>query len=86
MEGKKTITLEFSHYVIMGTAYLTLWGGDKGEIPMQPYRIDSLTEDEIKKGANDNGFGCQSIDKIEVDIYENYEGYTVYLESRAIEM
>lgn len=86
MEGKKTITLEFTDYVVTGTAYLTLWGGDKGSIPMKPYHINSLDENEIKKNANDNGFGCQSIDSIEVDIYENYEGYKVFLESRTIEI
>jgi hypothetical protein len=86
MKEKKSITLQFSNYVITGIAYITLWGGEKGFIEMKSYNVDDLTDDFIKKGANDNGYGCQSIDKIEIDIYENYEGYLVYLESKEIEM
>lgn len=79
---KKTITLDFTDYVIKGTAKLLLWGGDNGTIEMQSYHVNNLTEKEIAAGANDSGFGCERIVSIEVDIYENYNGYLVYLESR----
>ena len=83
---KKNITLEFTNYVIKGTANCTYWDGTDFSIPMKPYNIDSLEIEKLLSGVNDNEFGCQSINSVEIDIYENYEGYLVFLEERELEV
>lgn len=74
--NKKTITLEHIGYVCGGTAYLTLWGGGNGSIEMDEWRImkEKLSNSDIATGINDGQFGCVSIDKAEVYIYELYNG------------
>lgn len=74
----KTITLKLTNYQVTGNATCTYWDGDRFTIPMKSYHVNSLDMDEILKGANDNGFGCRSIDEVEFHIYENYEGYLVH--------
>lgn len=75
---KKTITLEFTDYLIRGSATITCWDETQGEVEMKEYHTNSLDFEEVFAGANDNGFGCKSIDEVLFIIYENYEGYLVY--------
>ena len=35
---------------------------------------------------NDGGFGCEQILEVEIDIYENYEGYEKYLTTMVIKV
>jgi hypothetical protein len=79
---KKSITLEKTGYVVKGTALLSLWGGGSGTIEMKPIYCNTLTK--LETLLNDNGFGCESIDGAIVDIYENFQGYEIYKETRTI--
>ena len=75
---RKSITLEHTGYRVTGTAYVTLWGGDNGTITMKPFQMTELTEAGVIAGLNDNGFGVQSIDGADCDIYAIYgKGYMV---------
>ena len=73
----KTITLQHTGYVVKGTALLKLWGGGKGVIDLKPIHLDSIPDDLTKIEYNDNGFGCESILEVEIEIYEDYEGVLV---------
>ena len=67
------ITLKQVGYKISGTATLNLWGGGQGEIEMKEYQTKTKKDAEILKGINDNGFGCESIEKVKVFISKLYE-------------
>ena len=82
----KTKTLKFSGYVIKGIADLTLWGGDNASIQMKPIYLDEKQFDinnpeTLMEHLNDNGFGVQSINGALCEIYENYEGYTEFIDT-----
>jgi len=73
----KEITIPFSHFLVIGTAHLSLWGGETGSIEMSPTTIESNghkvpPEDVIATAINDNGFGCESIIEAQVDVYAVY--------------
>ena len=72
----KTITLNFTDYVIKGISDLTAWGGGNACIEMKPFHVKSLKE--IKDNINDNGFGVESINGAICDVYLNYEGTLKY--------
>ena len=78
--ANQTITLQLTDFVVKGTAYITSWDGTNGCISMKPYHIPENNIDVILEGINDNGFGCQSIDLVDVDLYANYEGYLVHID------
>lgn len=72
---EKTITLHFSHFVCKGTSQINFWGGGKGTITMDPFRIsEGYTEENLKECINDGGFGCESIDGAVIDVYAVYVG------------
>ena len=78
---QKQITLKQIGWIIKGTAYLNLWGGGQGSIEMERkvVPLGQLTRAKLLGAVNDNGFGCESIFKAEIDVYELYEGgHTVY--------
>lgn len=50
------------------------------------YVSDISSNEEIINGANDARFGCQKVTSIDVDIFENYEGYEVLIEQREIKI
>lgn len=77
----KTLTLKLTGYTIKGFSYVTLWDNTSGCISMKPFQVTENKLEEILKGINDNGFGCQCIDEADVEIYENYEGYLVFIDS-----
>ena len=74
---EKTITLKHTGYVIKGEALLNLWGGGQGVIHMEPIYLDSIPADLSEIEYNDNGFGCESIIEVEIEIFEDYEGVLV---------
>ena len=79
----KKLELNFTSYAVGGIAEIRLWGGGTATIDMAKYYLDDLdNEQELIDGINDNGFGCESIIGAQVELYENYEGRLVYLESR----
>lgn len=70
---ERSITLPFSHFVCQGYAQVNMWGGGKGRIKMDSFRIsDGYTEDQLKQCVNDGGFGCDSIDGAIIDMYAVY--------------
>ena len=75
----KQITLNFTNYRVEGIAHVKLWGIDKVyyEIPMKPYHVNSLDLEEIISKVNDNGYGCEEIVSVDIQLYENYEGHLV---------
>jgi hypothetical protein len=74
MGKMKQLSLEHRGYEIRGVVTLSLWGGDKGTIDMQPVFIsdERLSHTTIKRSINDNGFGCMSIDEAVIEIYDVY--------------
>jgi hypothetical protein len=84
---KKEVTLKHKGFVFGGKAWLTLWGGGTGTIEMTEWTSNSTTlnQSDILRGINDGQFGCQSIDKAEVEVYELYEnGYREHLKTVTI--
>jgi hypothetical protein len=78
----KQLVLNQIGYYITGEATLNLWGGGKGTINIEPTILKTnkvpTKEDILKANAiNDNGFGCESIDEANIDIYEVYERDTL---------
>jgi hypothetical protein len=67
--------------VVKGVATLSLWGGGIGCVEIKPCFLPfkKATKDNILRCVNDNGFGCQFIERAEIDIYDQYEnGYMEY--------
>lgn len=77
---ENSITLNLTDYVVMGTAYITFWDNTEGCIDMESYHIKENNIDLILEGVNDNGFGCQSINTVDIELYANYEGHLVFIE------
>ena len=79
----KTKLVKMTGYRIQGIAKIRDWYFNQGYIPMTPYSIDELNNEEVISGINDSGFGCESLLGAKVDIYEQYEyGVLEYLETR----
>ena len=76
----KTITLKQTGFWVEGSARILCWNGEKGNIDMSPFHVDSL--DEIPDKINDGHFGCQRILKATCYVYEDYEGAHRFLETR----
>lgn len=75
---KKELTLQFTDYVIKGTADLTLWDNNNASITMKAFKTKNIKPETLLKGINDNGFGSQNINGAICDIFENYEGTLRY--------
>ena len=78
----KQLVLNRIGYYITGEATLNLWDGGTGTINIEPTILKTnkvpTKEDILKAHAiNDNGFGCESIDEANIDIYEMYERDTL---------
>lgn len=74
----KIILVPKNEFLIDGTALLNLWGGPQGTIEMTPYAVEAKSLEELKEkilaGANDGGFGCESIQSlIESRIFIYYD-------------
>lgn len=61
--------------IVSGVATLSLWGGGSGTINMEPYFLpnEHISKDNILRCVNDGGFGCESIDSAEIDIWVKYD-------------
>lgn len=83
----KEMKVKLIGYEVSGEAVLHLWGGDKGSIEMNASIIkeDKLSKDNILRCVNDNGFGCELIERATIHVIELYEhgayGKTVTLEA-----
>lgn len=73
-EITKTKTVHLTGIEIRGEAVLNLWGGGQGSIEIEPYflPLQHATKDNILRCVNDNGFGCESIEQADIDIYSVY--------------
>lgn len=72
--NNKTITLNFTNYILKGEATINLWGGGQGNYPMYDIELDNIDNITLNT-LNDGGFGCESIAGAYIVIYENYEGF-----------
>lgn len=76
----RTKTLKQIGYEVCGQLTMNLWGGGTGVIEMKPTAIQELNTENVLRAINDNGFGCESYESAEADIYILYErGLTDYL-------
>lgn len=71
----KTKVIKQIGYIIGGTAYLNLWGGDQGSINMEEIfiPINEFNRLSMLGAVNDNGFGVESIYSADIDIYIKYD-------------
>lgn len=69
---QKTITQ--TGIIVHGTAYISLWGGETGEMEMNPMFLKNgeISPKRILGCVNDGGFRCESIKSAEIDIYTKY--------------
>lgn len=77
----KSKTINQTGIVVKGTATLNLWGGGQGDIQMDETYLpnDKITPKNILRCVNDGGFGCQSIESADIEIYIKYDnGCTEY--------
>lgn len=85
--AKKELRLEFTDYVVKGTALIKPWGTDElYTIEMKPFHIKSKKVKDIIPYINDHGFGCEKICEVDISIYENYEGYLIEDSSQIIKL
>lgn len=64
-------------YEVTGDVDFTPWGGGNYQIQMDPSFIPiekGLTDENIYRCVNDNGFGCESIDHAFLTICKVYDG------------
>ena len=76
----RDVNLNQIGYRIQGVAYLNLWGSGQGSIDMQDVDILApITKEKLLGCINDGGFGCESIDSVELDIFDLFEnGYVEF--------
>lgn len=75
----KTITVELEGHVVSGTAYVTLWGGDKASLKMSEIYIPintDITKNTIISCINDNRFGVKDFESADITIYEIWSNGT----------
>ena len=83
---EKIITLKFTNYYVTGEVDVILWDGSEGYLGMKPYYVDSLDDETLIDGINDNGFGVQDIVSARLTIFENYSGYKSYLTEKDFDL
>jgi len=71
---------------VEGEALINLWGGGQGTISMDRtfLPLDKATKTNILRCVNDGGFGCESIESAEIDIYDVYEHHIAKIYNRTI--
>jgi hypothetical protein len=81
---KKQVCLKHKGYSIQGTATIRCWDGYVGEIKMDSTFIPDgkLTKENILKSINDGRFGCESILKAKIVIYDVFDNK--YIEPRGL--
>lgn len=80
---KKEINLKLVGYKVDGIALINLWDGTQGRIDMTSHAImqqKAPTKKQVTGKINDGGFGCESIEEADVDVYAVYgNGYEEYI-------
>lgn len=73
----RTVTLKQIGWTIRGQAFVTTWYGRQGIADMKPtfVPLGKLTRDKVHCSINDGGFGAQSIDRADVEVYRTYENH-----------
>lgn len=77
----KTKTLKQIGYTVGGFATITTWDDRSGTIEMTRSFIPlgRMTKTKLLNSVNDGGFGAKSIDRAEINIYDQYEiGFREY--------
>lgn len=81
-KNMKTRTIKQIGFLIQGKSVINLWGGGSCEIEMSstflPY--NKATPKNILRCVNDGGFGCESIQEAEIDIYIKYDNCSIEYE------
>ena len=80
----KTLTLKKTGYIIKGVADISPWGGGRGCIEMDSFKLEKISNKVLLDNINDGSFGVQSINGAICDIYENYEGTLQYLKTKKV--
>ena len=80
----KTLTLKKTEYIIKGVADISAWGGGRGCIKMDSFKLEKISNKILLDNINDGCFGVQSINGAICDIYENYEGTLQYLKTKKV--
>ena len=73
MTKKESITLKHIGYRCKGFATINLHGAGQGNIQMDDWDTEKGDRDSILKGVNDGQFGCESIEKAIVNVFNLYE-------------
>lgn len=77
MKNKKSFTVEANHigYEIHCDITITLWGGGKGKLHIKKIFIPygEFTKERFLKSIHDDGFGCESINTFNAEIFNVYE-------------
>ena len=86
MGKMKELTLDHRGYTISGVVQVKVWGGNEAWFMMKDSFIpgDQLSHNAIKHCINDDGFGCESILKAEIDIFDTYGDLHVQVLNRSI--
>ena len=74
----KSIKLNQIGILIKEYVCINAWGGGQFDLSMAEVFIPNgkATKDNILGAVNDNGFGCESIESAEIEIYDQYNnGY-----------
>jgi len=82
----KKKVLKFRSFLIKGYADVMHWGGGRGLVPMNSFRMTDGTDfnEVLEKSLNDGGFGVQSINGAIVEIYCDYSGYQELLQTGTV--
>lgn len=80
---RKKVEVDVVGYELSGFAELSLWGGGRGEVSMDPVRFKSLPDkSEIALAVNDGRYGCEKINNASVILSELHSnGGRQYLKS-----
>ena len=77
MKNKKSFSVEANHigYEIYVDIRVTLWGGGTGKLHVKKIFIPygEFTKERFLKSIHDDGFGCESIDAFNAEIFNVYE-------------
>lgn len=80
---KKEINLKLVGYKVAGETLINLWDGTQGTVDMTPHVIKQQktpTKKQITGKINDGGYGCESIEEADVNVYAVYgSGYEEFI-------
>ena len=78
----RTKTITQIGYIVSGTATVSMWGGGSGTIEMNRTFIplEKFSKTNTLRCVNDGGFGVESIDAADIDIYVKYDNGSVEID------